>query len=154
MKGKKYSNFYTDSKFKTVNNKLEKVKDENNYLFAKGIYKTKISEDELPENFIKLYYGVRNHYISIINIKDMVYKANYFTNHLYKDDFLYISYETTIKKEKNSNHFIDYDVLIYGLAIVDFIKEVKRAESYDVKNIEIELERKKKWYEDRQEKEI
>ena len=45
-------------------------------------------------------------------------------------------------------------MLIYGLAIVDFIKEVKRAESYDVKNIEIELERKKKWYEDRQEKEI
>ena len=72
MKGKKYSNFYTDSKFKTVNNKLEKVKDENNYLFEKGIYKTKISEDELPENFIKLYYGERNHYISIINIKDII----------------------------------------------------------------------------------
>lgn len=57
MSRKKYANFYTDRKYKRINHNLVKVIDENNYLFAKGIYKTKILEEDLPEYFVKVYFG-------------------------------------------------------------------------------------------------
>lgn len=50
MSGKKYANFYTDRKYKRINHNLVKVIDENNYLFAKGTYKTKILEENNLKN--------------------------------------------------------------------------------------------------------
>ena len=146
MARKKYANFYTDRKFKTINHNLITVTDENNYLFAKGVYKTKILEDDLPKYFVKVYYGTKNQYISIKNIKDMLYKPNYSTNHLYKDDFLYISYDKKIIINKMDNYYINYDILIYGSAIVDFIKAVKENNTYNVKDIEKELNKKSEWF--------
>ena len=98
MNKKQYANFYTDRKFKSINHNLTEVYDENNYLFAKGIYKTKILEKELPEYFVKLYLSIKYVFVSVKNIKDIKYKPNYSTNHLYKDDLLYISYDKPIIK--------------------------------------------------------
>ena len=146
MSRKKYANFYTDRKYKTINHHLVKVSDKNNFLFANGIYKTKILEEHLPEYFVKLYFGVKNQYISVRNIKDILYKPNYFTSHLYKDDFLYISYDKPIIRNKTDNYYINYEVLIYGSAIIDFIKALKENNTYDVKNIEEELNKKREWF--------
>ena len=123
-----------------------KVIDENNYLFAKGIYKTKILEDDLPNYFVKLYFGLKNNYISVKDIKDILYEPNYFTEHMYKDDFLYISYDKPIIKNKTNNHYMNYEIFIYGIAIDSFIKIVKESNTYDVKSIENELNRKREWY--------
>ena len=142
MSEKKYSNFYTNIKFKRENNNLVKVKDENNYLYAKGIYKTKIVEENLPNYFVKVYFGYKDYYISTKNIKDMLYKPNYFTSHLYKDDFLYVSYDKPILRNKTDSFYINYEILIYSSAIVDFIKAVKANNTYDVENIEEELNKK------------
>lgn len=147
MSSKKYANFYTDRKFKNINHNLVKIIDENNHLFANGIYKTKILEEDLPEYFVKVYFGSKYQFISVKNIKDMLYKPNYFTSHLYKDDFLYISYDKPIVRDKNNNFYTDYEILIYSSAIVDFIKAVKENNTYDVKNIEDELNKKIEWYE-------
>ena len=146
MSEKKYSNFYTNSKFKRENNNLVKVKDENNCLFAKGIYKTKILEENLPDYFVKVYFGYKDYYISTQNIKDMLYKPNYFTSHLYKDDFLYVSYDKPILRNKTDSFYINYEILIYSSAIVDFIKAVKSNNTYDVEKIEEELNKKREWF--------
>lgn len=143
---KKYAHFYTDSKIKLINHELTLVKDENNYLFAKGIYKTKILEEDLPDYFVKLYYNIKYHYVSLKGIKDMIYKPNYFTKHLYKDDFLYISYDKPIVKNQNDNFYSNYEILMYGPSIVTFLEAVKKYDAYDVKDIEIELSKKQKWY--------
>ena len=96
MNKKQYANFYTDRKFKSINHNLVEVHNENNYLFAKGIYKTKILENELPEYFVKLYLSIKYVFVSVKNIKDIKYKPNYSTNHLYKDD---LSLSEEIKQE-------------------------------------------------------
>lgn len=147
MSSKKYAIFYTDRKFKSIDHSIVKVIDENNYLFAKGIYKTKILEEDLPDYFVKTYYGYKEHYISTKNIKDMLYKPNYFTSHLYKDDFLYVSYDKPIVRDKKNSFYINYEILIYGSSIVDFIEAVKMNDTYEVGNIEEELHRKREWYE-------
>lgn len=148
MSTKRYANFYTDRKFKIVNHNLVKITDENGYLFAKGIYKTKILEKDLPKHFVKLYWGSKYQYVSIKNIKDILYKPNYFTNHLYKDDFLYISYDKPIVKDKINNYYLNYEIILYGYAIVDFVKVIKANNTYNVEKIEEELNKKRKWYEE------
>lgn len=150
MGKKEYANFYTDRKFKNINHKLVEIKDENNYLFASGKYKTKILEEELPEYFVKLYLSIKYEYVSVKNIKDIKYKPNYVTNHLYKDDLLYISYDKPITKNENDNFYSNYEVILYGSAIVNFINAVKNNGDFDIKNIESELQRKKEWFNNRE----
>lgn len=79
----------------------------------------------MPDYFVKVYFGYKDYYISTKNIKDMLYKPNYFTSHLYKDDFLYVSYDKPISRNKTDSFYINYEILIYSSAIVDFIKAVK-----------------------------
>ena len=67
-------------------------------------------------------------------------------NHLYKDDFLYISYNKSIVKNKTNNYYTNYDVLIYGPAIVSFINAVKAHNTFDTQKIEMELNKKREWY--------
>lgn len=146
MNKKQYANFYTDRKFKSINHNLVEVHNENNYLFAKGIYKTKILENELPEYFVKLYLSIKYVFVSVKNIKDIKYKPNYSTNHLYKDDLLYISYDKPLIKNENDNYYSNYEIFLYGSAIVDFINELKKRGSFDIKDIENDLQKKKEWY--------
>ena len=146
MSNKKYANFYTDSKFKNINHNLVKVRDDNNYLFASGKYNTKILEEELPQYFVKLYLGVKYEFVSIKNIKDIKYVPNYFTNHLFKDDILYISYDKPIIKNEEDNFYNNYEILLYGSAILDFINFVKSNQTFNTKDIEVELQKKREWF--------
>ena len=102
---KLFSNYYHDGKIKHNNDGFYYYEDKDNYLFSKGIYKTKIKEKDLPEYFVKLWLYPRYEYISLKNIKDIHYRPNFFTNHWRKDDLLYILFDKElIIKEKNLNH--------------------------------------------------
>ena len=88
-------------------------------------------------------------FLSTKGIKDIVYKPNYRINHMHKDDFLYISYNSPITCTINQLGFEtyqDYDVLLWGWSIVTFIKAVRKAQSYDIEPIAEEVKRKEQFF--------
>lgn len=144
---KLFSNYYYDGKLKYNKDGLYYFKDKENYLFAKGIYKTKIKEEDLPNYFIKLWLYPRYKYISLKGIKDIHYRPSFFTNHWRKDDLLYISYDKKLLIEKD-NYVDSYDVLIYGPEINHFIDELEKYGFNENKISEIRklMEKKDKWF--------
>lgn len=143
---KKYANYYHDGKLK-FNKKLCYYKDSDNYLFSEGIYKTKIKEDDLPDYFVKLWLCPRYEYISLKNIKDIIYKPNFFTNHWRKDDLLYLSYDNEIVID-NNGYVVNYDVALYGSSIDYFISELEKYDydQYKLDEIKKLMNKKDKWY--------
>lgn len=67
----------------------------NGWLYSNGKNRTRIKPDDLPNNYIPLMVYKVDGYLRIDGIKDIVYKPNYHIKHMHKDDFLYISYETS-----------------------------------------------------------
>ena len=145
------SNEYRDVKIHLPYNE-EKL--ENNYLFSykTRITKTKITPDDLPESYIKVYFRGNIRYINAANIKSIIYKPNYIFNHVHKDDFIFFSYNKPISINMNAN-FIDekiwdYDNYIWGNSIIDFVKAVEKYSGLDVSNIIKEIKNKEKWFYD------
>lgn len=143
---KKFVNYYHDGKIK-YNGDWYYYRDKDNYLFSKGIYKTKIKEEDLPDYFVKVWLCPRYEYISLKGIKDIIYKPNFFTNHFRKDDILYISYDKKIEFGEYGLGF-NYDVLIHGPEIDYFISKLFKY-GYDfnvLTNIKKLMDKKDKWY--------
>lgn len=142
------ANYYSKKSIKFINHELTVVSN-GDYLYSNGIYPTKIKEEDLPEWYFKYcYYYSR--FISAKGVKYMVLKCNYvFTNHLHKDDILYISYNNKIEEYQNDygKTYRNYDVILSGNWIIDYIQMVKKYSNYDITELEQELERKRAWYE-------
>lgn len=88
-------------------------------------------------------------YISVLGVKDILYKPNYHINHLHRDDFLYISYDKPIVETKDKHGYDireGYDALLYGHMIIDFIRAVRKYQSYDIEPIAIEVKKKEAFY--------
>lgn len=119
------------------------------YLYSKGRYKTKITPDDLPGSYVSLMVYKAFGYLSVDGVKDMVYKPNYHINHMHKDDFLYISFNSPITSTINQlgfEHYHGYDVLLWGWSIVTYIKAVREAKSYDIEAIAEEVRRKERFF--------
>ena len=90
--------FYTQGKF---GKRFRETVDTNNeYLYSRGHYPTKIKEEDLPEDYIEfrsrvIWYMIG--YLKTSGVVDMDYKALKI-NHLFKDDYLYISYKEKLIK--------------------------------------------------------
>ncbi len=124
----------------------------NGWLYAKGKNRTKITAEDLPEHYIPItIYKVRG-YISVKEIKDIVYYPNYRINHMHKDDILYVSYDKPIRVEKcrfystEISEYHDYDALLWGANIIDFIEAIRKFKSYDIEPIAAEVIRKEKFF--------
>lgn len=61
----------------------------NGWLYSRGMYRTKITAEDLPEYYIRGTIYKAQGYISVLGIKDIVYRPNYHINHMHRDDFLY-----------------------------------------------------------------
>ena len=85
--------FYTEMKLGLVS-LFNDTRLPEGYLYANGRNRTKIKPEDLPEYYIPLMVYKVNGYISVDGIKEVVYRPNYWINHMHKDDFLYISYST------------------------------------------------------------
>lgn len=128
----------------------------NRYLLSQGKYPTKIYASDLPPWYVFGYLYKRHGYISAKGVKHLLYKPNYhFNNHYLKYDTLFVSYDAPIipvESESNFSWYEGYEHLLTGGIIVDFIDAVEKYSDYDVSEIKAELEKKKEWYYQQQDK--
>lgn len=143
------SNLYTKEKIILRARRHQYTEDENGYLFAQGIYPTKIKAEDLPEWYVYGRYYKCFGYLSAKGVVDMRYVPSKYSNHFLKDDFLFISYSTQISQNPKANSIIDmytgYDERIYGNEILDFLKAAKKYSTYDISGITQMIQDKADW---------
>ena len=91
---------------------------------------TKLTKDDLPEDYIFISGYKKRGYMRTAGVKGLVYKRSPFHNHTFKDDFLYISYTKPLGEyvdgyDKGST-YAECDEYIFGNDIVDFIVAVDK----------------------------
>ena len=82
--------------------------DADGYLFAKGLYRTKIRPENLPEWYVQGEIYRQTGFISAKGVKYILFKPNYITLHLHKDDLLFVSYDSPIEQDAEDVHGIWY----------------------------------------------
>ena len=87
--------------------------EKNNFLYSKGFYPTKIKEKDLSKDYIKirsrtLWYMTG--FVKTSGVKDLYY-TYLKENHLFKDDYLYISYYKKIKGKYGNDEVRYFDFL-------------------------------------------
>lgn len=98
----------------------------NEYLYSMGRYPTKLKKEDLPEDFIEFQSRViwyMTGYLKTSGVVDIGYKAMK-VNHLFKDDYLYISYKEKLKSKANewgSFDYINHDISVCGNSIVPIL---------------------------------
>ena len=124
-KGKRIgANLYTQGKF---GKRLRETLDtENTFLYSDGRYPTKLTAADLPEDYIKIHSRViwyMKGYLRTSGIVDMKYTWVR-ENHLFKDDYIYISYHGPLKEVTSRWGFRDiddYDICVCGNDIIDIV---------------------------------
>lgn len=92
------ANVYTQGKF--GKGLREIVDTDNPLLYSDGRYPTKLTAADLPEDYIKIHSRViwyMKGYLRTSGIVDMMYRWVR-ENHLFKDDYIYISYHGPLKE--------------------------------------------------------
>lgn len=144
------TNYYTTEKYKWDGHKYVEI-DNGGYLFSNGTYKTKLTKDDLPDTFIEgIYYAHLHGFLQSAGVVDLFYKPNKFSNHMFKDDFLYISYNGKIGKSDDTSNFIEsykgYDEYVWGYNIVTMLKAIEKNSNYDISKIKEQIEDKRIWF--------
>lgn len=89
-------------------------------------------------------------YLKTSGIVDMKYTWMK-ENHLFKDDYIYISYKEPLQAEVNSWGFIkytNYDVCVCGNDIVDIVLAAEKYSGFDTTEVRAEIEKKRVWLRD------
>lgn len=148
--------FYTMGKF---GRKERRVLDEDNpFLYSQGRYPTKITREDLPEDFIEICGPVTWYmtgYLKTSGIVDLAYTWGKF-NHLFKDDFLFLSYSEKFRTEVSQWSYEDYinsdydnfDFLISGNDIPKLVLAAEKYSGIDTTAIRAEIEKKRIWLRD------
>jgi len=143
------SNLYTKEKIVLRDRRHQYIEDKNGYLFAQGIYPTKIKTEDLPEWYVYGRYYKCFGYLSAKGVVDMKYVPSKYSSHFLKDDFLFISYNTPISEKPEAsgiiNAYIGYDERIYGNEILSFLKAVRKYSAYDISGIAKMIQDKADW---------
>ena len=126
---------------------------DNPFLYSRGVYPTKITESDLPEDYIDIHsrsiWYMEGH-LKTSGIVDMDYTYCK-ENHLFKDDYVYISYHEKLKREINEwsfSHITNYDVCISGNDIVDIVLAAEIYSGFDTSEIRRKIEEKRVWLRD------
>ena len=142
---------YTEGKFGKGFREI--VDTENPNLYSWGKYPTKITAKDLPEDYIKIHSRVLWYmygYLKTSGIVDMAYKARKI-NHMFKDDYLYISYKEKLKQETGYLGFPEYtneDIAICGNSIIPIILAAEKYSNFDATEIKKQIEDKRVWFRD------
>ncbi|MCD8253479.1 MAG: hypothetical protein LUD40_16480 [Phocaeicola dorei] len=141
--------FYTKGKF---GSRLRETLDTTSgTLYSKGKYKTKIKVEELPSNYIEFFsrsIWYMTGYLKTSDIKDVKYRALKI-NHLFKDDYIYLSYDKPIQPittQWGSLDYDDYDLCICGNSIIPIIFAVEENSHLDLSEVKQQVNEKAKWY--------
>ena len=139
-------NFYSIEKFVYRDHRHRYVRNENGYLFADGIYPTKIKAEDLPEWYVYGRFYKRFGYMSVKGVVDLKYFPNMWTNHFLKDDALLISYQHTIQQISNEGtlqeRYSGFDEYISGNAILSFLKAARQYSACDIAHVVIQIQDK------------
>ncbi len=149
MRNRFKSPLYTEGRY---GKGIRETRDEENpYLYSQGIYSTKIKAEDLPEDYIHIMsrtHWYLHGYIKTSGIVDMKYEMCKI-NHLFKDDYLYISYLEPLRKEQITKRYSDYvnaDVHICGNDIIPVLLAAEKYSGYDISEIKKQIEEKRIWY--------
>ena len=143
------SNWYTEGKFgKRFRETLDR---ENKNLYSKGIYPTKIKKEDLPKDYIKfqsrtIWYMTG--YLKTSNVQDLYY-IYLKENHLFKDDYLYISYNDKLKIVKSkygTEDCVDYDFCICGSDIIPILFGIEKNSQVDTTEVRNKITEKFEWW--------
>lgn len=142
------ADFYTRGKF---GHQIRQVLDqENPCLYSYGRYPTKITEEDLPEDYIRIRsrsIWYMTGFLKTSGIVDMAYTWLK-VNHLFKDDYIYISYKEPLCKERSPWGGVDvvnYDVCVCGNDIVAIVLAAEKYSHFDTSAVRAEIERKRVW---------
>ncbi len=125
----------------------------NPYLYSHGRYPTKILREDLPEDYIEFRSRViwyMTGYLKMSGIVDMDYTW-IGENHLFKDDYVYISYSEPLKEELTKwgyRDIVDYDVCVCGNDIVDIVLAAEKYSGFDTSAVRARIEEKRVWLRD------
>lgn len=123
----------------------------NENLYSMGRYPTKIKVEDLPEDYIKFQSRViwyMTGYLKASGVVDIDYKAMKI-NHLFKDDYLYISYNEKLKVKKGwlgLDEIVNYDVCICGNDIIPILLAIKKYSNIDINKVKMKINDKLDWY--------
>ena len=148
------SYLYTKGKFdpKIWRNALDT---ENEFLYSKGRYPTKIKEEDLPKDYTKFRSRTicyMTGFIKTSGVKDLYY-TYIKENHLFKDDFLYISYDKKIEKVKDKygyNRIKNYDFLMCGSYNIDVLFDIEKNSNIDTSKIRKKIKEKFEWWKEKE----
>lgn len=155
--------FYSETKRYGFNEPEEAPK---GYFFDTQGRLVQLSEEDIPEWYSYVRVNRIFGYLDAKHVKYLVYSPNYIINHIYKDDYLYVSYKTPIvinteyyestpmydykvpePQEKRQYVYTGYQHLIWGPDIVTFAKAVKQYGSIaDIDDILARMEDKPGWF--------
>ena len=101
------------------------------FLYSNGLYKTSITEEDLPEYYIKCHSRSFWYSFGWVKIKDIKYIDYEYrrVNHLFKDDYLYISYDKPIivtEGKYKLENYSGYDFEICGNDIITLLFAIEK----------------------------
>lgn len=143
--------FYTQGKF---GKEWRRTADTDNPdLYSYGRYPTKIQAEDLPEYYLpissrSIWY--MQGYLKTSGIADIGYTYCK-VNHLFKDDYIYISYKEKLRKtetEWGTVKYENYDLCISGNDIVDIVLAAEKYSSIDTSEVRSLIEEKRIWLRD------
>ena len=143
--------FYTKGRFgKRIR---ETVDTDNPFLYSQGRYPTRITEEDLPEYYIPIQsrsIWYMNGFLKTTGIVDLDYTYCK-ENHLFKDDYIYISYSEKLRSEIGrwgSRDIVNYDVCICGNEIIDIVLAAEKYSGFDTTEVRKKIEEKRVWLRD------
>ena len=125
--------------------------EKNEYLYSLGWHPTKIKEEDLPKDYIKfrsktIWYLTG--FVRTSGVKDLYY-TYIKENHLFKDDYLYISYDKKIEEYKDKygcEEIRNYDFLFCGNDILKVLFDIEKNSNIDTKKIRNKIKEKFEWW--------
>ncbi len=138
--------FYTQGRF--GKGYRETLDIDNPYLYARGHYPTKLTKEDMPEDYIKFFsrsIWYMTGYIKTSGIVDLYYTYAHF-NHLFKDDYIYISYKKKITLKKDSFGWLEpdnYDLVVCGNDIIDILLAANKYSHFNINKIREKIEERR-----------
>lgn len=142
------SNWYTQGKFgKRLRETLDR---DNKNLYSKGRFPTKIRKEDLPKDYIEFRSRTISYltgYLKTSGIQD-IYYTYLKENHLFKDDYLYISYNGKIELEKTSYgvRCKNYDFCVCGGDNIPILLEIEKNSKVDTTEVRKKINEKYNWW--------
>lgn len=148
---KKRLNSFLYIKGRYIHNEHKIIDENGEYLYAKGEYPTKIRKEDLTEDYIEFSSGTigyRTGYLKTSGIKDMKYVPRR-NNHLFKDDYLFISYHEELTQDPfdyKFEGFPEYDIHVCGSDIIKILLAAEKYSGFDISEIKNQINEKKNWF--------